>query len=567
MSARRLALAAASIGLLALAGCASSAPAAAPLPTVAPSPIAVAADAAPKPALVHVQVLAFNDFHGHLEPPAGTPVGGVATLAAHIARLRAGNPNTVVVSAGDLTGASPLISSLFRDEPTVLAMNRLGLDFEAVGNHDFDRGMDDLRRLQKGDCAEGNCGTGVFPGASYRYLAANVRDTATGATVFPPYAIRAFGDVKVAFIGETLMGTPGVTTARAVKGLSFADEADTANALVPELQRRGVAAIVLVVHQGGMQHGGTYDSCNELSGDLLSILPRLDPAIHVVVSGHTHQAYDCTIDGRVVTSAGEYGKLVTAIDLAIDPATRTLASVHARNLPVTRDIPPDADLEALVAAYAARAHEIEARVVGFVQRDLVGSAARAHTASCETPLGDVIADAMRESSGADVAFMNPGGIRGDITASRPGRAPHVVTYADAFEVEPFQNRLVTMTLTGAQLQTLLERQFGTRDEPRILQVSRGFTYRYRYDRAAKRGTVSDLRLGGKPVKPAGEYHVTVPSFLAGGGDAFHVLTEGRDPREGVVDVDALTAYLGKHGKESGALEPPATNRIDGDACR
>jgi 5'-nucleotidase len=517
---------------------------------------------------VHVQILAFNDFHGHLEPPAGEETGGVATLAAHIARLRSENPNTVVVSAGDLTGASPLVSSLFHDEPTVLAMNRLGLDFEGVGNHDFDHGLDELRRLQGGGCYQGRCDeAGPFPGATFHYLAANVRETATGRTIFPPYAVRDFGGAKVAFIGETLAATPSVTTAQAVKGLAFADEAETANALLPELQSQGVSAVVLLLHQGATQAGGDFDSCKGLSGDLLDVLPRLSPMIRIVVSAHTHQAYDCTIAGRTVTSAGSYGRLLTKIDLELDPAAHALVAVHARNLAVTRDIPADGEIAQLVGAYAARAHTIVDRVVGWVARDLTGSARRAGTPSCETPLGDLIADAMRESTGADVAFMNPGGIRAELLGSHPGRAPHAVTFGDVSEVQPFQNRLVTMKLTGAQLRTLLERQFGARDEPRILQVSAGFTYRYRYDRETRKAQIGELRLRGTPVVASRDYSVTVPSYLAGGGDSFSVLAQAREPVEGALDVDALTAYLGKHGHQARPLDPAPPTRITGDGCR
>jgi 5'-nucleotidase len=586
-------------GAAALCGCARQPPAeprpgpsasdAAPVASVAP------AAATPAPALVDVQVLAINDFHGHLEPPLGengvvvapagdpvaslpgatttdagvvlVPAGGVAVLAAHVARLRAENPNTVVVSAGDLTGASPLVSSLFHDEPTVLAMNRLGLDFEGVGNHDFDRGIDELRRLQTGGCFQGNCDGGTFRGATFEYLAANVRD-ATGKTVFPPYAMRDFAGARVAFIGETLAQTPSVTSARAIEGLTFADEAETANALVPEIRRQGAAAIVLLLHQGGMQHGrGTYDSCEHLGGDLLDVLPRLDPAIRVVVSAHTHQAYDCVVDGRVVTSAGSYGRLITKIDLTIDPAAHALVHVKARNVPVTRDVAPDAATARLLAPYEEKARSIVERVVGYVERDLTGSARRAGSASCETSLGDVIADAMQASTGADVAFMNPGGIRADLVASHPGRAPHAVTYGDAFDVQPFQNTLVTMTLRGAEILALLERQFGTRDEPRILQVSKGFGYRYHYDRAARTARISDVRIAGKPLDPARDYRVTVPSFLAGGGDSFASLARGRDRREGAVDVDALVAYLGKNGPPAAPLDAPKGVRITGDGCR
>ena len=342
------------LGGVAAALACSGARVASDLPAASGRPLAVTptSPSAATP-LVHLQILAFNDFHGHLEPPTGAngvvlvaptdplassadarptdagvmlvPAGGAAYLTAHVARLRAENPATIVVSAGDLTGASPLISSLFADEPSVLAMNRLGLDIEAVGNHDFDRGLPELRRLGRPGCSLGDCDAGSFAGASFDYLAANVIDTATGRTIFPPYSIRDVGGARIAFIGETLKETPSLTRPGAVTGLAFRDEADTANALVPELQSRGVSAIVLLLHQGGMQvRGGTYDGCQGFSGDLVPILDRLSPAIEVVISGHTHQAYDCVLGGRLVTSAASYGRLLTKVDLTIDPSTHRI---------------------------------------------------------------------------------------------------------------------------------------------------------------------------------------------------------------------------------------------------
>jgi 5'-nucleotidase len=571
-----------------------------PLPPVPPTRGAVVATATPAPdaatPLVHVQILAINDFHGNLEPPTASngvilvapadplastrdarttdagvtlvPAGGAAYLTTQVGRLRAENPATVVVSAGDLTGASPLLSNVFLDEPTILVMNRLGLDLEGVGNHDFDRGLPELMRLQKPGCSLGDCDAGSFAGASFEYLAANVFDDATGRTVFPPYAIRDLGGARVAFIGETLRQTPSVTKVGAVKGLSFGDEAATANALVPELQKQGVSAIVLILHQGGMQSlGGTYDGCEGFSGDLVPLLDSLSPAIDVVVSGHTHQAYDCVIHGRLVTSAMSYGRLVTKIDLTIDPSAHRVVDKHARNVPVTRDLPPDPEVAQIVQAYGDRARGITGRVVGYVKKSLTGNSRAARIASCETPLGDVIADAMRAATGAEIAFMNPGGIRADLVATHEGRRDFAVTYGDVFDVQPFANALVTMTLRGAQILALLEGQFGSRQEPRILQVSRGFSYLYAYDRAHERAAVSELRLNGKAIDPAKTYRVTVPSFLAAGGDSFAVLESGVDRKEGVIDVDALTSYLGKVSSAAAPLDAPAGGRITGDGCK
>jgi 5'-nucleotidase len=565
-----------------------------PLGTSTMAPATPSPEAAAR--FVHVQILAINDFHGHLQPPTGSngvvlvapadplassrdahptdagvslvPAGGAAYLTAHVARLRAENPATVVVSAGDLTGASPLLSNLFRDEPSVLVMNRLGLDLEAVGNHDFDRGLPELMRLQRAGCSLGDCDAGTFAGASFEYLAANVIDDSTGRTVLPPYAIRDLGGARIAFIGETLAQTPTVTKMGAVKGLSFEDEAATANALVPELQKQGVSAIVLVLHQGGMQSvGGPYDACQGFSGDLVAILDKLSRDIEVVVSGHTHQAYNCVLQGRLVTSAASYGRLLTKIDLTIDPSAHRVVEKRARNVPITRDVPPDAEVMRIVEAYEDKARTIAGRVVGYVKKTLTGNSRAARSPSCETPLGDVIADAMRAATGAEIAFMNPGGIRADLVATHAGRPDFVVTYGDVFDVQPFGDLLITMTLRGAQILALLEGQFGSRQEPRILQVSTGFSYLYAYDRAHERAVVSELRLKGSPIDLAKAYRVTVPAFLAAGGDSFAVLKMGEDRKEGPRDVDALASYLGKMSSVATPLDAPPGRRIDGDGCK
>ncbi len=565
---------------------------------------------------VSVQLLAINDFHGNLEPPTGSsalvtvPIadpladagaeagvklnpdagtakilaGGAGYLATHLKALRAGNPNTAIVSAGDITGASPLLSNLFRDEPTVLAMNAMGVDFEGVGNHDFDRGLTELLRLQNGGCSLGDCdaGLGNFPGATYKYLAANVDSTATNMSVFPPYAIKELGGAKVAFIGMTLHDTPSVTVASAVAGLSFQDEVATVNALVPELHAKGVDAIVVLLHQGGFQDAtGTYDSCSGLSGDLLPILrgnvdagtKGLDPAVDVVISAHTHQAYDCTIDGRLVTSAASFGRVVTKIDLTIDPVAHKVLTKRAHNVPVTRDVAVDPDIASLIATYGTKSAPLRKKVIGYITADLIGNGQTAHVTSCETPLGDVIADAQLAATspaaagGAQIAFMNPGGIRADISAASASKTTGTVTYEEAFGVQPFSNNLVTMTLTGAQIKQALDQQFAG-VAPQILQVSKGFSYAYTYDAVAKVGTVdgASLKLNGVAIDAAASYRVTVNAFVAGGGDSFAVFKAGTSRVSGEIDLDALVAYFGANSTAVAPLAPPPSGRITGNVC-
>ena len=502
---------------------------------------------------VDVQVIGLNDFHGNLDPPGGqiarpdgtrVDAGGVEFLATHVDRLRATNPhNTIVASAGDLIGASPLLSALFHDEPTIDAMNRLGLDLNAVGNHEFDEGASELQRMQSGGChpVDGCLDGDGFEGADFRFLAANVVRTATGATIFPPYAIKRFEGVKVGFIGMTLEGTPEIVTPSGVAGLEFRDEADTVNALVPELKRRGVETIVVLLHEGGAQTG-TYNQCNGIAGAVADIVQRTSDEVDAFVTGHTHQAYNCVIDGRVVTSASSFGRVLTDLDLKIDRRSGEATKITANNLVVTRDVAREPSQTAIVEKYRALSAPIAGRVIGSTSAEIT----RTTTPAGESALGDVIADSQlgaTASAGfgaAQIAFMNPGGIRADLDAGP-------VTYAEAFTVQPFGNSLVTLTLTGAQIERMLEQQWQSATLTRILQPSIGFSYAWDPARAiGDRVDPASLRLNGVAVDPAATYRVTVNNFLADGGDGFSVLREGTNRLGGAVDLDALSAYFQAH---------------------
>jgi 5'-nucleotidase len=524
----------------------------------------------PAPAPVQVQLLALNDFHGNLEPPTGSsgligsplvPAGGAAYLATHVRELAASNRNTLVVSAGDLIGASPLLSALFHDEPTIEAFNQIGLDFNAVGNHEFDEGLAELKRMQRGGChPTDGCQDGDgFAGASFRFLAANVVDERTRLPIFAPFAIRTFGTIPVGFIGMTLEGTPDVTTASGVAGLDFLDEADTANFYARVLRLLGVKAIVVLLHEGGTQTGG-IDDCTGISGPIADIVQRTTDDVDLFITGHTHQAYRCVIDGRPVTSASSFGRLITDIDLTLDRKTRDVASVQTDNVVITRDVTPAPDVAALVERYKTASAPIANRVVGSITADIT----RAQNAAGESALGNLIADAQLSftatAAGAQMAFMNPGGIRTDLVFAPSGtELPGQVTFAEAFAVQPFSNLLVTMTLTGAQIDTMLEQQWCGQDPgvTRILGPSAGLAYTWSAS-APVCDRVSNISLNGTPVDPAATYRVTVNSFLADGGDRFAVLRDGTDRVTAPgVDLDAVTAYLGANSP----VAPPAQNRI------
>ncbi|QQN73443.1 bifunctional UDP-sugar hydrolase/5'-nucleotidase [Croceicoccus sp. YJ47] len=543
---------------LALSACAT-------VPQSSPATSAAAMSAAP----VTVRIVGLNDFHGNLEPqprplvvttPDGQerslPAGGAAYLASAVHALRAQDDYSLVISAGDLISASPLASSLFLDEPTIGAMNRIGLDFNAVGNHEFDRGADELRRMADGGCAVHTLRTPCavepdFAGADFGFLAANVA-TADGGTLFPAYAIRRFGsgadEIAIAVIGLTLEGTPSLVSPGGVAGLTFRDEAETINALVPGIEAEGADAIIVSIHQGLVNSEGFDDGkCGALSGDLRGILDRLDPRVDLVLSGHTHNAYVCDyakVDPARpfwVTSAGSRGTMLTDIALSIDAANGTAHVTDAHNIVVQnadgdgRDaalpaFAADAGIAAYVARYVDAARSASERVVG-----------RLSGALDTRMLGLVIADAQlaaTRDSGAEIAFMNAGGVRAPITPGADG----AVTFGDIYTSQPFGNTLVTKTFTGAQLLAILEQQFRG-DRAELLSVSQGFTYGF--DRAAPEGRrIVDPMLNGRAIAPDVSYRVTMNSFLAGGGDGFTTFEAGRDTLIGPIDVDALERWIG-----------------------
>jgi 5'-nucleotidase len=535
---------------------------------LAPSPPAFA-QAAP----VDLRILAINDFHGNLRPPPGgiliadpgdktrkitEPAGGSEAMATLVRQLREGHPNTIFVAAGDLIGASPLLSAMFHDEPTIESMSMMGLALSAVGNHEFDEGKDELLRMQNGGCHPvDKCqGPHPFPGAKFHYLAASTFDTGTGKTIFPPYEIREFDGIPVAFIGLTLKGTPGIVSPESVAGLEFRDEADTVNALVPELKARGVEAIVVLIHEGGFPTGD-YNECPGLSGPILDIVRKFDKAVDVVISGHTHRAYVCEIDGRLVTSGDKFGTLVTAIDLKLDRATRDVVSARADNVIVrTATLAKDPEQTALLASYDKVAAAIGNRPAGSITQTL----SRVPNDAGESPLGDIIADAQLAATSAEadgaavIAFTNPGGIRTDIPRKEDG----AVSYADLFASQPFRNQLVTLTLTGMQIKSMLEQQWLDPKRPRILQVSRGFSYAWDAAKPDGERVIADrMALNGQRIDPAASYRVTVNNYLAVGGDGFTVLKEGTARRIGAYDADALYAYFQAHRP----LAPATSDRI------
>lgn len=562
-----------------------------------------------------VHVLAWNDFHGNLEPGTlniyGQFAGGAPWLAKAVGDKQAAyGDKQMTVFAGDNIGASPLVDGLFSGEPATIVTNLMHADFASVGNHEFDKGSAELLRIQRGGCRTDVGCTGApyalangrssnrYPGADFKYLSANVVRNDNGRTLFPAFGIQRFkGDsgkkFEIGVIGEVLESTPTIVTPTGVAGLTFRDEADAANEAVRKLRKEGVKSSVLVIHQGGFQQGtSSLNGCggNLAGSDILEIATRLDPSIKVIVSGHTHAEYRCVIttpDGtqRLITSASSFGRILTDLTLTVNDRTGELVAAAAENSIVRNssnprtsgtdvpllDLPKDERVKAVVDQYVAASAPLANKVIGKVTADILN----APNAAGESPSGDVIADSQLVATqpanlgGAQIAFMNPGGIRGGNTfgflfTPSGAEAPGEVTYGEAFTVQPFGNSLVTKTMTGAQLHLLLEQQFvgcGGQTTKRILQVSAGFSYTLNSAAAACADKVTGLTLNGTAIDPAATYRVTMNNFLASGGDGFTVFNQGTDALGGAQDIDALTAYFGSF--LPGAVPAPPVNRIQG----
>ena len=545
---------------------------------------------------IALRIIAINDFHGHLEPANNTiavpdpaspertvplRAGGAAFLAARINQLKAEQPRHVIVSAGDLVGASPLTSALFHDEPTIEVMNAIGLEISALGNHEFDRGVAHLLRLANGGCQPQPAANhqtcagvdGLFAGARFTFLAANVLSREDEQPIVAPTRIRNIDGVRIGFIGAVTRSTPGIVVPSGVSGTRFVGEAKAINQYAKELQAQGVHAIVAVVHEGGDADGG-YDACRNPRGPIFDIARDLDPAVDIVLSAHTHRGYNCLLDGRVIVQAASYGRLISVIDIELDRSTGRIVRerTRARNVPVPNGLKtsnalraaypppaPDAKVAAIVAHYVKLAAPLAQKPVGHITDHFD----RRPSAGGDSALGRVVADAQLAASrmhGAQIAFTNPGGLRADLRASG---ANGLVTYSDAFLSQPFGNTLVTLTLSGAQLKQMLEQQWSTRsgtsrsERARMLQPSRGFSYTWRSSSThGERVVAESMRLEGRPIELGATYRVTVNNFLAEGGDGFRVLREGTDRVGGPVDVDALIAHL----SSASAARPVAPDR-------
>ncbi|MER5574202.1 bifunctional metallophosphatase/5'-nucleotidase [Streptomyces massasporeus] len=542
-----------------------------------------------------VQLLSFNDLHGNLEPPAGSSgrvtetqadgttktidAGGVEYLATHLRQARKGEKYSITAAGGDMVGASPLISGLFHDEPTIEALNKLDLDVTSVGNHEFDEGTKELGRLQNGGChpKDGCYADKKFKGADFPYLAANVLDEKTKKPILKPYWVWKKNGVKVGFIGVTLEGTPDIVSAEGVKGLSFKDETETINKYAKVLQKQGVKSIVALIHEGGFPASTSYNyDCDSpgagdgVSGPIVDIAKNVTPQVDALVTGHTHSAYVCSIADpagkpRMVTSAASFGRLYTDTTLTYDRRTGDIArtAVKSANRVVTRDVPKAPDMTELISKWNTLAAPIGNKPIGYISGDIGNT-------GTESPLGDLIADAQlahgkQLDPETDLALMNPGGIRAPLTyAAKAGEGDGVVTYAEGFTVQPFANTVNLQDFTGAQvIQALKEQVSGPNAAaPKVLQVSSGLTYTLDLTKSGADRVVTDsIKVNGAAIDPAATYRVATNSFLAGGGDGFPTLGQGTNDVVGSDDLTALEQYLTANSSASNPIAPPKADRI------
>ncbi|MFH8519200.1 bifunctional metallophosphatase/5'-nucleotidase [Streptomyces gelaticus] len=565
------------------------APALAFVPLLLAGPAALRPDSAeadPAPGSpTPVQLLAVNDLHGNLLPVDGAAgrithrgpaiqAGGLAQMATLLDEARAGRPNSLTVGAGDMIGGSPLLSALFHDEPTVDALEELGLGVTSVGNHEFDEGPAELRRMIEGGChPEDGCAPDApYKGAEFAYLAANVTERGSTAPLLKPYTIKTLpGGQRIGFIGLVTKDAPEAINSAMIRDLEFHDELPVIKRYSKELTRRGVRAQVVLLHEGEAVSGQAGAGCDDgapgarLGGRIKEIARQAVPAVDLIISGHSHSSYECTVNDpaghrRLVTQADSFGRSFTDLRFDLDATGEVeRRTVRAEFRPVPVGTPQQPAMAKLIETWRARSEDVANRVVGYISADMPG---RGSTLP-ETPLGSFIADAQvaaGKAHGADLALMNPGSMRADLVFHDGG----AVTYADAYRVQPFESPVWVLPVTGAQLVTALQQQFTgvNAESPRFLQLSRELSYSVDMSlTGADRLLADTVRIDGQPVDRDAMYEVALNEFLANGGNGFTVFGE-ITTREGgdVTDLEALVDHL-KQTTADNPATPPAPGRI------
>lgn len=496
----------------------------------------------PKVQPFELQLLGINDFHGQLDTfNSSLNAGGIEYLAAYLKQREAQNPNTLLVHAGDVVGASSPVSALLQDEPTITFLNELGFDVGTVGNHEFDEGVTEMMRLINGGSHPKTVDKyGRFAGANFPYVAANVVDVATNQPILPPYDIEVVNGVPIGFIGVALTDTPNIVMPSGVAGLKFTDESEAINKYSAELKAQGVKTIIVLAHDPSSSN---KDGSNPV-GELVDIANKVDDEVDVLFGGHNHAYTNTMVDGKLLVQSYSYGTAFSDVDLVINPKTKDVESKKAEIVTTYRNsITPDAKIKQMLDAYVANVGPILNEVIGTTPSPI----SRTANAAGESALGNMIADAMRTQTGTDFAFMNPGGVRADIDAGN-------ITWKEAFTVQPFGNDLVKMTVTGADIKTLLEQQWGTK--VRIMPIS-GLKVAYNDSRAAGDRIVSMVKNDGTPIELNKSYTITVNNYMADGGDGYTVLAGITNRTVDIVDLEAFVNYI----KAKGVVDPKIEGRI------
>jgi 5'-nucleotidase len=533
--------------------------------------VEVADEAAPaakkRKRMAAIRILSFNDFHGRLESEGG--LGGAPALSAKVKELRAqyGRRNTVTAAAGDLIGASQFTSTIFQDEPTIEVLEAMGLQTSAVGNHEFDEGVRELLRIQHGGCYDECFEDGVaYDGADFPYLAANVTWKGSGKPILPPYWVKKVRGVEVGFIGVVTDELPVLVNPSGIRNVDVHPEAEAINHYSEILAAKGVKTQVVLMHEGGAQtwEGGEGETdprgpntCVGLQGPVVDINDAVSPQVDAMVTGHSHEGYVCELDDprgnpRPVTQASDYGTLVTATKLVVDRATGNVVRDRskARNHEVVEADGVDPAVQAIVDKWVAKAAPLANEVVGTVTEDITGDSSGNRGA--ETPMGRLVADSIlwgteaEAAGGAQIAFMNTSGVRDSFLYSEisGGEQPGEITYGEAGAVAPFGNLLVTLDLTGADIEAVLNQQWKGEAASRpvlALNPSEGFTYTW--DAEAHQVVPGSMALDGVPIEAGETYRVATLNFLADGGDGFTAFGEGENVLGGPSDLENLVAYL------------------------
>lgn len=489
---------------------------------------------------IQVQLLGINDLHGQLDITRqynGRNIGRVDYLAAYLKKRKLENHNTILVHSGDMVGGSAPVSSLLQEEPTIEVLNKIGFHLGTLGNHEFDRGVNEMMYLIHG----GTTPTGSFEGAQFPYVCANVIDTETGNPILPPYAIKNVKGIPIGFIGVVLSDTPKIVPPSQLVGVTFTDEVTSINNAVTILRKQGVKAIVVLAHNGGGQSApdsGAY-------GEIVDIAKKIDDEVDVIFAGHTHTYLNTVVAGKLLVEAYSYGTAFSDVDLEIDPVTKNVVAKKAEIVTVYQDvIKPDEEIKELIKKYEAKVSPVVNVVAGTAANDI----SSIRNKSGESSLGNLIADSNRTAMNSDFAFMNPGGIRADIQAGE-------VTWGELLTIQPFKDKLIKMTLTGDQIHRLLNQQWQKHGIVRMLQIS-GLKYTWDATREAGSKVVDIIRDDGTFIDSEAKYTVTVTSYLANGGDDFTVFREGSDIVNGPSVFDVFEKYVKQ-------LNQPFTSSIEG----